>query len=63
MLVRASGSKLWRFKYWFAGKEKLLAFGVYPAAALLLHGCGVPRRRWRPDRTGSPVPRMRRQRS
>lgn len=34
LLVRASGSKLWRFKYRFAGKEKLLAFGVYPAVSL-----------------------------
>lgn len=34
LLVRASGSKLWRFKYRFAGKEKLLAFGVYPAVSM-----------------------------
>lgn len=34
LLVRASGSKLWRFKYRFAGKEKLLAFGAYPAVGL-----------------------------
>ncbi len=28
--VRPNGSKYWRFKYRFAGKEKLLAFGTYP---------------------------------
>ncbi|MBK8814860.1 MAG: integrase arm-type DNA-binding domain-containing protein [Methylococcaceae bacterium] len=27
-------SKLWRFKYRFAGKEKLLAFGTYPEISL-----------------------------
>ena len=27
-------SKYWRFKYRFAGKEKLLAFGVYPDVPL-----------------------------
>ena len=35
LLVRANGSKLWRFKYRFAGKEKLLAFGAYPAVGLV----------------------------
>ncbi len=34
LLVRANGSKLWRFMYRFDGKEKLLAFGVYPAVSL-----------------------------
>lgn len=28
--VRPNGSKYWRMKYRIAGKEKLLAFGVYP---------------------------------
>lgn len=28
--VRPDGSKLWCLKYRFAGKEKLLSFGVYP---------------------------------
>lgn len=32
--VTASGSKLWRMKYRFLGKEKLLAFGQYPAVSL-----------------------------
>ena len=32
--VRPSGSKYWRFKYRFADKEKLLAFGVYPEVSL-----------------------------
>lgn len=32
--VRPSGSKLWRLKYRFGGKEKLLALGAYPAVGL-----------------------------
>jgi Arm DNA-binding domain len=34
LLVQPSGSKLWRMKYRFAGKEKLLSFGAYPAISL-----------------------------
>lgn len=34
LLVTASGSKYWRFRYHFAGKEKLLALGVYPDVSL-----------------------------
>ncbi|WP_140636631.1 tyrosine-type recombinase/integrase [Methylibium rhizosphaerae] len=34
LLVNPSGGKLWRFKYRFAGKEKLLALGSYPQIAL-----------------------------
>jgi integrase len=30
LFVMPSGSKYWRLKYFFAGKEKLLALGVYP---------------------------------
>ena len=29
-----SGSKYWRMKYFFGGKEKLLALGVYPEVTL-----------------------------
>lgn len=32
--VTASGSKLWRWKYRHAGKEKRLALGIYPAVPL-----------------------------
>lgn len=32
--VKPSGSKLWRLKYRFMGKEKLLAIGVYPIISL-----------------------------
>jgi len=32
--VTASGSKLWRWKYRFGGKEKRLALGAYPAVPL-----------------------------
>jgi len=28
--VRPNGAKYWRLKYRFAGKEKVLALGVYP---------------------------------
>src|SRR5438067_6130469 len=34
LLVTPSGSKYWRLKYFFAGKEKLLALGVYPEVTL-----------------------------
>jgi integrase len=30
------GSRLWRYKYYYAGKEKLLAFGAYPDLSLQL---------------------------
>src|SRR3546814_4280229 len=30
VLVRTNGSKLWRIKYRFDGKEKLLSLGPYP---------------------------------
>ncbi|HVS31579.1 MAG TPA: integrase arm-type DNA-binding domain-containing protein [Thermoanaerobaculia bacterium] len=34
LLVSAAGGKLWRFKYRFAGKEKVLALGQYPDVPL-----------------------------
>ncbi|MES2496255.1 MAG: integrase arm-type DNA-binding domain-containing protein [Pseudomonadota bacterium] len=34
VLVQPSGSKLWRMKYRFDGKEKLLSFGPYPTVSL-----------------------------
>lgn len=33
--VRPNGSKYWRYKFRFEGKEKLLALGVYPAVKLI----------------------------
>jgi integrase len=33
LLVQPNGSKLWRMKYRFAGKEKVLSFGAYPAVS------------------------------
>lgn len=33
--VAETGGKLWRFRYRFEGKEKLLALGAYPAISLL----------------------------
>jgi integrase len=35
LMVTPSGGKLWRFKYRYDGKQKLLAFGSYPATSLL----------------------------
>ncbi|WP_145206278.1 tyrosine-type recombinase/integrase [Sphingobium sp. B2] len=34
LLVRPTGSRLWRMKYRFDGKEKLLSFGRYPEVSL-----------------------------
>ena len=35
MLITPAGGKLWRLKYRFNGKEKLLSLGAYPAVTLL----------------------------
>src|SRR5215475_15653844 len=34
VLIPPTGSKLWRLAYRFAGKQKTLALGVYPAISL-----------------------------
>jgi integrase len=34
LLVTPTGGKLWRFKYRFGGKEKLISFGTYPEISL-----------------------------
>src|ERR1700693_1157475 len=34
LFVQPSGAKYWRWKYRYAGREKLLAVGVYPAIKL-----------------------------
>jgi len=34
LLVTTTGSKLWRFKYGYGGREKLLALGSYPIISL-----------------------------
>ncbi len=34
LLVNPSGSKLWRFKYRFGGKEKLISLGTFPEISL-----------------------------
>lgn len=34
LLIQPNGSKLWRYKYRFAGKEKTLSIGQYPATKL-----------------------------
>ncbi|MCZ8546260.1 integrase arm-type DNA-binding domain-containing protein [Mesorhizobium qingshengii] len=35
LFVSTAGGKLWRFRYEFGGKEKLLSFGPYPDVSLL----------------------------
>ena len=35
LLVKTNGSRYWRLKYRFAGKEKTLALGVYPEVSLV----------------------------
>ena len=34
LLIKPNGSKYWRYRYYYDGKEKVLAFGVYPAVSL-----------------------------
>jgi integrase len=34
LLIKTNGAKYWRYKYRFAGKEKVLALGVYPEITL-----------------------------
>src|SRR5579859_2377073 len=34
LLVEPNGSKLWRFRYRFSGRENMLTFGPYPAVSL-----------------------------
>jgi len=34
LLVTPTGGKLWRLKYRFGGREKLLSFGAYPQVSL-----------------------------
>lgn len=34
LLIRPTGSKLWRFRYRFAGVERMLALGSFPAVSL-----------------------------
>ncbi len=35
LLIHSNGGKYWRFRYFFAGKEKMLALGTYPEISLL----------------------------
>lgn len=35
LFISPAGGKLWRFKYRFGGKEKLLSFGAYPEISLV----------------------------
>jgi len=35
LLVRTSGRKLWRFRYHFDGKEKMISFGSFPEISLV----------------------------
>ena len=47
VLVRPNGSKLWRLKYRFEGKEKLLSSGAYPQVNLADARLRRARPKWR----------------
>lgn len=34
LIISKSGGKLWRFRYWFMGTEKMLSLGIYPEVGL-----------------------------
>lgn len=34
LLIHPNGSKYWRFRFRFSGKQHLMAFGVYPETSL-----------------------------
>ena len=34
LLIQRNGSKLWRFRYQFCGRENMLTFGPFPATSL-----------------------------
>src|SRR5690625_2554811 len=34
LYVKPNGSRLWRWKYRFEGREKIMAFGIYPDVSL-----------------------------
>jgi hypothetical protein len=34
LLVQPNGSKLWRFRYRFAGRANMLTFGAFPTVSL-----------------------------
>src|SRR5580704_19373590 len=34
LLVKPNGSKLWRFRYRFAGRENMMALGAFPTTSL-----------------------------
>lgn len=38
--IHPNGSKLWRYKYRYHGKQKRLALGRYPMSVLPMHGGG-----------------------
>ena len=54
LLVRPHGAKLWRLKYRFDGREKLLSFGAILKSASPRRGCAAPKPRLRSPR----VPNM-----
>jgi len=35
LLIRPTGSKLWRFDFSFSGKRKTISFGAYPEVSIL----------------------------
>ena len=55
--VHPNGSKLWRYKYRFLGKQKRLALGRYPEVGLAVRSIAAtqPETHW----TLAPIPRRR----
>lgn len=56
LLVTATGSKLWRFKYRIDGKEKKLALGAYPDVSLEYASASARRRAGRRTRAATLAP-------
>jgi hypothetical protein len=44
LLIEPNGAKKWRFRYHLAGREKMIAFGTYPATSLAVRACDAIKR-------------------
>lgn len=62
VLVRTTGSKLWRMKYRADGREQKLSFGTYPAVSLREARILRDEARVEIGRGGNPAGRMRKER-
>lgn len=75
LLIIPSGGKLWRLKYRYGGKEKLLSFGEWPniyktvqrhpqvQLFLVPQGMRMAVQYWRPQRAPQPTENMVKQRA